>query len=139
MFTFLFISFQHEIHDGKALGFTVFHDCVIPPDDFVANCRIIFEDLKPKAVNDIWVDLEPHGQLHLMIELQGSFTEGQFASSAFSNIFFIISLFILKHSFSPVISLIHGCKQKVKGIRGITNSETLIHTMQVNNASILLF
>ncbi|KAE9553124.1 hypothetical protein FO519_003677 [Halicephalobus sp. NKZ332] len=35
-----------------------------------------YKDLKPKIVNDIWVDLEPHGKLHLMIELQGSFTEG---------------------------------------------------------------
>uniref|UniRef100_A0A7E4V5H4 Protein kinase C n=1 Tax=Panagrellus redivivus TaxID=6233 RepID=A0A7E4V5H4_PANRE len=74
-------DYQTDVHNGKVLGFTVFHDCALPPDDFVANCRIVFEDLKMKTVNDIWVDLEPHGQLHLMIEIQGSFSEVLITSS----------------------------------------------------------
>lgn len=74
----MLLYFQTEVHNGKVLGFTVFHDCALPPDDFVANCRITFEDLKVGAANDIWVDLEPHGQLHLFIELQGMAMEGQF-------------------------------------------------------------
>lgn len=57
------------------MGFTVFHDCALPPDDFVSNCRITFDHLTLSGINDIWADLEPHGQLHLQIELQGKVTE----------------------------------------------------------------
>uniref|UniRef100_A0A914RBJ3 C2 domain-containing protein n=1 Tax=Parascaris equorum TaxID=6256 RepID=A0A914RBJ3_PAREQ len=93
-----------EVHNGRVLGFTVFHDCALPPDDFVANCRLQFEDLKIATNNDIWVrsvlaglkysityflatfaivgrshccqiDLEPHGQLHVLVELHGVSTE----------------------------------------------------------------
>ncbi|VDP05053.1 unnamed protein product [Soboliphyme baturini] len=42
------------VHDGQSIGFSVFHDCAIPPDDFVANCRIMFEELV-SDLNDIWV------------------------------------------------------------------------------------
>lgn len=45
-------------------------------DDFVANSKFGFDELKLKTVNDIWLDLEPHGRLHLIIELKGSFAEG---------------------------------------------------------------
>uniref|UniRef100_A0A915EJI2 C2 domain-containing protein n=1 Tax=Ditylenchus dipsaci TaxID=166011 RepID=A0A915EJI2_9BILA len=70
-------DYQTEVHNGKVLGFSIFHDCALPPDDFVANCRITFDDLKLEgAKNDIWVDLEPHGKLHLLIELQGTAMEG---------------------------------------------------------------
>ncbi|CAG9789575.1 unnamed protein product [Diatraea saccharalis] len=55
-----------------SLGITVFHDAAIPPDDFVANCTIPFEDLmhRDKDAMDFWVDLEPHGKLHLKIDLK---------------------------------------------------------------------
>ncbi|KAK6056800.1 hypothetical protein COOONC_05689, partial [Cooperia oncophora] len=66
-----------DVHSGRAIGFTVFHNCVMPPDDFVANTRIPFDDLKIGSTNDIWVDLEPHGQLHVVIELHGSSVEGK--------------------------------------------------------------
>lgn len=69
-------DYQTEVHNGKFLGFTVFHDCALPPDDFVANCKICFDDLKLTGTNDIWVDLEPHGQLHIVVELQGTSMEG---------------------------------------------------------------
>ncbi|MCP9262717.1 Protein kinase C [Dirofilaria immitis] len=68
-------DYETEVHDGHELEFTVFHDCALPPDDFVANCHIQFEDLKIGTKNDVWIDLEPHGQLHLLIELQGSLSE----------------------------------------------------------------
>uniref|UniRef100_A0A1I7VQX8 Protein kinase C n=1 Tax=Loa loa TaxID=7209 RepID=A0A1I7VQX8_LOALO len=68
-------DYETEVHDGRELAFTVFHDCALPPDDFVANCRILFEDLKIWTKNDVWIDLEPHGKLHLLIELQGSLSE----------------------------------------------------------------
>ncbi|CAD5224332.1 unnamed protein product [Bursaphelenchus okinawaensis] len=68
-------DYHTDVQNGKVLGFTIFHDCALPPDDFVANCRIPFEDLKLNSPNDIWVDLEPHGQLHLLIELQGTIME----------------------------------------------------------------
>lgn len=35
----------------------MFHDAAIPPDDFVANCTIAFEDLahRDKEQQDFWV------------------------------------------------------------------------------------
>lgn len=47
-------EFTSEIHNGQQLGFTVFHKTAIPPDDFVANARIAFEDLS-KQINRFWV------------------------------------------------------------------------------------
>ncbi|KFD70656.1 hypothetical protein M514_11272, partial [Trichuris suis] len=41
-------------NQSTSLGLTVFHDCAIPPDDFVANCRVNFEDLQ-LGQNDLWV------------------------------------------------------------------------------------
>ena len=46
-------DFTSEIHNGQSFGLTVFHDAAIPPDDFVANCSIPFQDLKSQS--DIWV------------------------------------------------------------------------------------
>ncbi|KAJ0173402.1 hypothetical protein K1T71_010551 [Dendrolimus kikuchii] len=65
-------TFQHEVHNVTSLGITVFHDAAIPPDDFVANCTIPFEDLmhRDKDASDFWVDLEPQGKLHLKIDLK---------------------------------------------------------------------
>lgn len=62
---FILRTLKINLHNGRALGFTIFHDCALPPDDFVANCKVTFDHLKPDCVNDFWTDLEPHGQLHL--------------------------------------------------------------------------
>ncbi|CAK1583905.1 unnamed protein product [Parnassius mnemosyne] len=77
-------TFIHEVHNVTSLGITVFHDAAIPPDDFVANCTIPFEDLmhRDKEATDFWVDLEPQGKLHLKIDLKwnsqgGGATEGR--------------------------------------------------------------
>jgi len=48
-------DFTTEIHSGQSIGLTVFHDAAIPPDEFVANCNISFEDLVDKPTSDIWV------------------------------------------------------------------------------------
>ncbi|CAG9127920.1 unnamed protein product [Plutella xylostella] len=70
-------TFIHEVHNVTSLGITVFHDAAIPPDDFVANCTIPFEDLihRDKDASDFWVDLEPQGKLHLRIDLKWSATQ----------------------------------------------------------------
>ena len=47
--------FTYEVRQGKMLGFTIFHCAAIPPDEFVANCSIQFEDLIPRDNADIWV------------------------------------------------------------------------------------
>lgn len=49
--------FIHEVVNAKNIGLTVFHDAAIPPDDFVANCTILFEDLahRDKEQQDFWV------------------------------------------------------------------------------------
>ncbi|XP_053613276.1 protein kinase C isoform X3 [Plodia interpunctella] len=64
--------FTQDVHNVTNLGITVFHDAAIPPDDFVANCMIPFEDLmhRDKDASDFWVDLEPQGKLHLKIDLK---------------------------------------------------------------------
>lgn len=50
-------TFSHEVQNAESLQLTVFHDAAIPPDDFVANCSIPFEELlqKDKDSNDFWV------------------------------------------------------------------------------------
>lgn len=65
-------TFIHEVHNAKILSLTVFHDAAIPPDDFVANCNIPFEDLahREKEQQDFWVDLEPQGKVHVTIDLK---------------------------------------------------------------------
>ncbi|XP_031621437.1 protein kinase C isoform X1 [Contarinia nasturtii] len=65
-------TFTHEVNNAKNIGLTVFHDAAIPPDDFVANCTIAFEDLahRDKEQQDFWVDLEPHGKIHIIVELK---------------------------------------------------------------------
>lgn len=66
-------TFESEVQSGTKLGFTVFHDAVIPPDDFVANGRISFDeliDITKDQNSDIWVNLEPQGKLHLVVDLK---------------------------------------------------------------------
>uniref|UniRef100_A0A915KK01 C2 domain-containing protein n=1 Tax=Romanomermis culicivorax TaxID=13658 RepID=A0A915KK01_ROMCU len=47
-------EFCTDVQNGHSIGFTVFHDSAIPPDDFVANARISFDDLD-KDSNDFWI------------------------------------------------------------------------------------
>ena len=61
------------LRSAEEVGFTVFHDATVPPDDFIANCKMSLSDLIEKAeqpLHDIWLDLEPNGKLHIKIELQ---------------------------------------------------------------------
>jgi novel protein kinase C epsilon type len=69
-------NFTYEVNSGNMISFTVFHSSALPPDEFVANCSISLSDMK-SSVNDIWVDLEPSGKLHLAVELDGKFTESK--------------------------------------------------------------
>lgn len=52
-------NFCTEVHNAQSLLLTVFHDAAIPPDDFVANCSIIIDDIhndrRNKDTNDFWV------------------------------------------------------------------------------------
>lgn len=48
-------DFSTEVHSGQNIGLTIFHDAAIPPDEFVANCNIAFEDIADKQLSDIWV------------------------------------------------------------------------------------
>lgn len=50
-------SFTHEIQDAMMLNLTVFHNAALPPDDFVANCCIPFEELlqRDDSSADFWV------------------------------------------------------------------------------------
>ncbi|KAJ8925545.1 hypothetical protein NQ315_009385 [Exocentrus adspersus] len=66
--------FEHQVENAKTLTLTVFHDAAIPPDEFVANVCIPFEDLlnREKDEADFWVNLEPKGRLHIRIDLKTS-------------------------------------------------------------------
>ncbi|RZF43080.1 hypothetical protein LSTR_LSTR001258 [Laodelphax striatellus] len=66
--------FTHDVQNAVNLGLTVFHDAAIPPDDFVANCTISFEELlqRDKEAVDFWVDLEPQGKIHIRVDLKWS-------------------------------------------------------------------
>uniref|UniRef100_T1JGS9 C2 domain-containing protein n=1 Tax=Strigamia maritima TaxID=126957 RepID=T1JGS9_STRMM len=63
-------KFVSQVHGARNLGLTVFHDAAIPPDDFVANCNISFDELVARPRSDIWIDLEPAGKIHIIVELQ---------------------------------------------------------------------
>ncbi|KAI8046048.1 hypothetical protein M5D96_002248 [Drosophila gunungcola] len=65
-------QFVHDVTNVSNINLTVFHDAALPPDDFVANCIISFEDLMQSetAVQDLWVNLEPQGKIHVIIELK---------------------------------------------------------------------
>ena len=62
-----------EIRNGHKLGLTIFHDASIPPDDFIADLQVSFDDLKPNK--DVWLPLEPHGSIHIFVDLAGSISE----------------------------------------------------------------
>ncbi|KAK2580133.1 hypothetical protein KPH14_012410 [Odynerus spinipes] len=72
-------SFTHEVQDAVTLGLTVFHDAALPPDYFVANCSIPFEELVSRndKTADFWVDLEPQGKLRVRIDLKWNDTDHQ--------------------------------------------------------------
>lgn len=65
--------FQTDVRNGQNLGLTVFHDAAIPPDDFVANCNISFDELLNsskelgKNESDVWVCYD--FSTHLVIRL----------------------------------------------------------------------
>jgi len=44
-----------KVHSGENINFTVFHDAAIPPDEFVANCKVPFEDIVGEKTSDFWV------------------------------------------------------------------------------------
>lgn len=50
-------EFSTEVHSGQNIGFTIFHDAAIPPDEFVANCTVAFEDIVERKSNDFWVNI----------------------------------------------------------------------------------
>nr|CAI5857548.1 unnamed protein product [Callosobruchus analis] len=49
--------FENQVENAKTLTLTVFHDAAIPPDVFVANVCVPFEDLltREKDESDFWV------------------------------------------------------------------------------------
>ncbi|CAH2005792.1 unnamed protein product [Acanthoscelides obtectus] len=63
--------FENQVENARTLTLTVFHDAAIPPDVFVANVCVPFEELlaREKDESDFWVNLEPKGRLHVKIDL----------------------------------------------------------------------
>lgn len=50
--------FIHEVEDAQVLGFTVFHNAALQPDDFVANCSVPLQDIQEIGDNEsseMWV------------------------------------------------------------------------------------
>uniref|UniRef100_A0A6Q2Y381 Protein kinase C n=1 Tax=Esox lucius TaxID=8010 RepID=A0A6Q2Y381_ESOLU len=71
-------EFVTEVHDGRKIELSVFHDAPIGYDDFVANCIIQFEDILQNGSKhyEEWIDLEPEGRVYVIIDLSGSSTPG---------------------------------------------------------------
>uniref|UniRef100_A0A3Q2W6W2 Protein kinase C n=1 Tax=Haplochromis burtoni TaxID=8153 RepID=A0A3Q2W6W2_HAPBU len=69
-------EFITEVHDGRKIELSVFHDAPIGYDDFVANCIIQFEDILQNSSKHFedWIDLEPEGKVYVVIDLSGSST-----------------------------------------------------------------
>ncbi|XP_071501028.1 calcium-independent protein kinase C-like [Diadema antillarum] len=75
-------DFESKVQNGENLIFTVYNNSIIK-SEFVANCTVAIEDLLQNAnsnkngsfSSDIWIDLEPAGKVHVVIELQGSSEE----------------------------------------------------------------
>ncbi|XP_050295085.1 protein kinase C [Anthonomus grandis grandis] len=68
-------QFDHNVENAKTLTLTVFHDAAIPPDVFVANCTIPFEELLNRSKDEppeFWVNLEPKGKLKIKVDLKHS-------------------------------------------------------------------
>lgn len=67
-------SFTAEVRDAQNLGLAVFH-AALASDDFVANCTLSLDELVSLArerdsnENDIWIDLEPAGKIHMVVQL----------------------------------------------------------------------
>uniref|UniRef100_A0A6Q2ZH23 Protein kinase C n=1 Tax=Esox lucius TaxID=8010 RepID=A0A6Q2ZH23_ESOLU len=70
-------EFVTEVHDGRKIELSVFHDAPIGYDDFVANCIIQFEDILQNGSKhyEEWIDLEPEGRVYVIIDLSGSSSE----------------------------------------------------------------
>ncbi|XP_023660120.1 protein kinase C epsilon type isoform X2 [Paramormyrops kingsleyae] len=70
-------EFVTEVHDGRKIELSVFHDAPIGYDDFVANCTIQFEELLQNGSRhyEDWIDLEPEGKVYVIIDLSGSSSE----------------------------------------------------------------
>lgn len=48
------------LRNAEEIGFTVFHDATMPPDDFIANCKLALSELIEKEhqpLHEIWVSL----------------------------------------------------------------------------------
>lgn len=78
-------EFQSNLHSGCLINFTVFHDSSLPPDEFVANYSLPLNDIKTLNKEAFWVELEPNGRLHIIVELDGSFTQRDTTSSPASS------------------------------------------------------
>ncbi|XP_024152435.1 protein kinase C epsilon type isoform X3 [Oryzias melastigma] len=81
-------EFTTEVHDGRRIELSVFHDAPIGYDDFVANCIIQFEDILHNGKHlEEWVDLEPEGKVYVVIDLIGSSSEAAVASENEERVF----------------------------------------------------
>jgi novel protein kinase C epsilon type len=58
------------LRNAEEVGFTVFHDSTMPPDDFIANCKISLSDLIEKEdqpTHDVWVSGRPRPDLDFFV------------------------------------------------------------------------
>ncbi|KAA3674545.1 putative protein kinase C epsilon type [Paragonimus westermani] len=62
-----------EVTYAQQLTFTVYHDAAIPPDDFVAIIEVAIRNVR--SGEEVWLELEPQGKLHIRIDLSGTRTD----------------------------------------------------------------
>ena len=92
-------QFVHDVINAKNINLTVFHDAALPPDDFVANCIIPLEDIMQHESNvpDLWVNLEPQGKIHVVIELKNK--NGKYFLNIYIHIYIYMYIYRRYHVF----------------------------------------
>ncbi|OWA52444.1 Calcium-independent protein kinase C [Hypsibius exemplaris] len=68
-------DFSVEIQNGTALTLAIFDDRAIPPDEFVADCSLSFEEYAQQSQTTGWIEMEPSGKIHIVMELIGTTSE----------------------------------------------------------------
>ncbi|XP_065833095.1 protein kinase C-like 1B isoform X2 [Oscarella lobularis] len=62
---------EGELYRAENLEITVFHKSLVPPEPFVANVSIPFEEIlsgcEKSHFQDYWLELEPSGKIHVAV------------------------------------------------------------------------
>ncbi|KAK3742240.1 hypothetical protein QZH41_009002 [Actinostola sp. cb2023] len=61
---------EQNIENGHKIEFTVFDHSLVQPHPFVAHTSLLFEEVIKNGASELWIKLEPHGEVHVTIDLK---------------------------------------------------------------------